>query len=61
MNNRLNFKMEKELQKKSSKNRDLLSMLVPEFVLARMEQGQRFMAEEKKEVTILFCDIVDFD
>ena len=36
-------------------------MLVPKFVQKRLENGETFMADDCGEVTLLFCDIYQFD
>ncbi len=36
-------------------------MLVPKFVQKRLENGETFMAEDTGFVTLLFCDIYQFD
>ena len=41
--------------------RDILGCLLPEFVRARVREGARYIAEEKGIVSIIFCDIYDFD
>ena len=48
-----------DLQNKS--RQDVLSILVPKFVKDYMNHGELKLNEEMKDVTILFCDIVDFD
>jgi phospholipid-translocating ATPase len=39
----------------------ILSFLLPAFVKKRVKDGARYIAEDQGTVTILFCDIVDFD
>lgn len=34
---------------------------MPDFVRERIRQGQRYIADEQGEVTIIFCDISEFD
>ena len=39
----------------------VLSILLPKFVRTRVKEGIRYIAEDQGEVTIVFCDICDFD
>ena len=39
----------------------ILSFLLPAFVKKRVRDGARYIAEDQGTVTIVFCDIVDFD
>jgi phospholipid-transporting ATPase len=39
----------------------IMSMMLPSFISARVKEGVRYIAEDQGEVTILFCDICDFD
>ena len=41
--------------------RDILGCLLPEFVRSRVREGARYIAEEKGVVSVVFCDIYDFD
>ena len=41
--------------------KSILSIMLPPFVRARVEQGVRYIADDQGEVTIIFCDICDFD
>lgn len=46
------------------KSREKLHMLMPEFVLERMntfEVSENFIADDAGEVTVIFCDICYFD
>jgi len=51
------YKKIKEFQKLKS----ILHILMPAFVCERIRQGQRFIADDQAEVSIIFCDIADFD
>jgi len=51
------YKKIKEFQKLKS----ILHILMPAFVRERIRQGQRFIADDQGEVSVLFCDIGDFD
>ncbi|CAG9315347.1 unnamed protein product [Blepharisma stoltei] len=39
----------------------ILSYLLPAFVRNRVKKGVRYIAEDQGTVTVLFCDIYDFD
>jgi|Transcript_35431 hypothetical protein len=39
----------------------ILSFLLPDFVKARVKDGTTYIAEDKGTVSIIFCDICDFD
>jgi class 3 adenylate cyclase len=44
-----------------NKSNQILSYLLPEFVKKRVNDGIRYIAEEKGVVSVVFCDICDFD
>jgi len=46
-----------------NKSNDILSILLPKFIKDKIDKlgGNRNLAEDQGEVTILFCDIMDFD
>lgn len=66
-----NFKIEKEKRTdflaKAKDNieisirQEILSILVPKFVKDQLNQGNRTMQQNQDMVTILFCDLCDFD
>lgn len=39
----------------------ILNMLLPKFVKNRVKSGCRYISENKGEVTIIFCDLADFE
>lgn len=43
------------------KMQTILSYLLPAFVRNRVKKGVRYIAEDQGTVTVLFCDIYDFD
>lgn len=43
------------------KTQRILGFLLPNFVKKRVKDGVRYIAEDQGTVTIVFCDIVDFD
>ena len=40
---------------------NILSLLLPDFVIKRVKNGIRYIAEDKGVVTVIFCDIYEFD
>jgi len=50
-----------QIEMESNKVHDIFSILVPKFVRSNMIHGNMEMAEEYPDVSILFCDIYDFD
>ena len=50
-----------QIELESNKVSDILSILIPSFVRHNMIQGHMEMEEEHKDVSILFCDIYNFD
>ena len=42
-------------------SQSILSIMLPQFVRNRVKLGERYIAMDQGEVTILFCDICDFD
>ena len=53
--------LNKKLEYKFQKGHDILGYLLPGFVKERVKQGIRYIADYQSSVTILFCDICDFD
>ena len=43
------------------RTQSILSLLLPSFVKNRVNEGARFIAEPQEQVTIMFCDICEFD
>jgi phospholipid-translocating ATPase len=43
------------------KSANILSYLLPDFVRKRVKDGVRYIAEDKGTVSVVFCDICDFD
>ena len=58
-------RMEHELiltaQAEIEKTQSILKLIFPEFVRARVKEGTRYIAENQGELTIIFCDICDFE
>lgn len=44
-----------------TQNDIILSFLLPDFVRKQVKDGIRYIAEDKDSVTVLFCEICDFD
>lgn len=67
----LNYKLEQQkrnefltevgIELESNKVKDILAILMPKFVRINMNQGKMELAEELDDVSILFCDIYNFD
>lgn len=58
---RTEHKLMHDIESEFQSNNNILSQLLPSFVRNRVRQGSRYIAEEHGEVSILFCDICDFD
>ena len=58
---RLEYKLIKMEEIDIEKSQRILSFLLPAFVKKRVKDGARYIVEDKGTVTVLFCDIVDFD
>ena len=55
------FLKQTKLKKEFKKSKNILNILLPNFVRERVRTGQRFIAEDQGVVTIIFIDFVDFD
>ncbi|CAG9333982.1 unnamed protein product [Blepharisma stoltei] len=58
---RMEFVFQRKLEFQFQKGQDILSNLLPNFVKDRVKEGVRYIAEKQNSVTVLFCDIYDFD
>ncbi|OMJ80922.1 hypothetical protein SteCoe_18733 [Stentor coeruleus] len=58
---RLDFILHKDIEYKYQKGHEILGNLLPGFVKDRVKQGVRYIADYQSSVTVLFCDICDFD
>ena len=54
-------KLAKIKESEIQKAQGILSFLLPSFVKKRVKDGKRYIAEDQGVVTVLFCDICDFD
>jgi phospholipid-translocating P-type ATPase (flippase) len=61
VNNRERFKLIEISQVEIQKAQSILSFLLPAFVKERVKDGARYIAEDQGTVTIVFCDIYDFE
>lgn len=55
------FMLTKKVRTEVLKAKDVLELLLPKFVLKRVKEGIRYIADDQGIVTILFCNICDFD
>lgn len=53
----INYRKQKEFQK----SKQILNILVPSIVRARIQEGQKNFSDAQGMVTIVFCDIEGFD
>jgi len=58
---RAEYALRKELESEHQRGQDVLSNLLPSFVKEKVKQGIRYLAEEQGIVTVMFCDIYNFD
>ena len=58
---RMQFKLIRLQEITYEKTQRILSFLLPSFVKKKVKDGVRYIAEDQGTVTVLFCDISDFD
>ena len=58
---RTQYVLQKKLEFQMQKGQEILGNLLPKFVKERVKQGVRYIAEDQGTVTVLFCDIYNFD
>ncbi|OMJ91440.1 hypothetical protein SteCoe_6020 [Stentor coeruleus] len=58
---RLEYRLIRMQEFSFEKSQRILSFLLPAFVKKRVKDGIRYIAEDQGTVTVIFCDIVDFD
>ncbi|OMJ78300.1 hypothetical protein SteCoe_21934 [Stentor coeruleus] len=58
---RIQDKLHNKAHRGVEKIQSILSIMLPPFVRNRVKEGVRYIADDQGEVTILFCDICDFD
>ena len=61
LKNRIEFLKYYKSKIELKKDNLIMANLIPEFVRAKMQRGERGAAYGKEEVTIVFCDIYNFD
>lgn len=55
------FKLLRQISAQYEKSQAIFGNLLPNFIKDKVKQGLRYIVEEKSLVTILFCDIYNFD
>ena len=55
------YKRDYQIKFLIEKTQSVLEILLPEFVIERVKAGVRYIAEDKGNVSILFCDICNFE
>ena len=60
-NRRNSFVYIKTTEIEVDKSATVLSYLLPDFVRHRVKDGMRYIAEDKGTVSVIFCDICDFE
>lgn len=60
-NKRLEFLLVQKVQVEIQKTKSVLNYLLPSFVRKRVKEGVRFISENQGIVTIIFCDIENFE
>ncbi|CAG9318895.1 unnamed protein product [Blepharisma stoltei] len=58
---RMEQKLLHDIEAEFESNTSILSQLLPSFIRNRVKEGTRYIAEDQGEVTVVFCDICDFD
>jgi len=58
---RREFKLLNLNMMETERYKDVFTYLLPAFVRNRVKEGDREIAEDQGIVSIIFCDIVDFD
>ena len=61
LNQREGFLSIQKSENQFKKSSQILSYLLPNFVKKRVNDGIRYIAEDKGVVSVIFCDICDFD
>ena len=61
LNKREEFLSIQKAENQFNKSNQILSYLLPNFVKNRVNDGIRYIAEDKGVVSVIFCDICDFD
>ena len=61
LNSRNQYVFIQNIEIRLEKVSNILSYLLPEFVKKRVKDGIRYIAEDKGTVSVIFCDIYNFD
>ena len=61
MHHRDVFVLTHQIKTQVENTQSVLEILLPEFVIARVKAGVRYIAEDRGKVTVIFCDICDFE
>lgn len=61
--NRMEYTVKSRTKREVEKSRNILSLLLPSFVIAQVKDREigKYIAEDQGNVTVIFCDIYDFD
>eukprot|EP00002_Diphylleia_rotans_P022157 TRINITY_DN433_c0_g1_i11.p1 TRINITY_DN433_c0_g1~~TRINITY_DN433_c0_g1_i11.p1 ORF type:complete len:882 (-),score=147.24 TRINITY_DN433_c0_g1_i11:1386-3962(-) len=57
---RKDFMLQLKLRREKSVTRDILENMLPSFIVNKIQDGVRVIANNEKSVSILFCEIQDF-
>ena len=60
-NRRTEFTLMKKAEIEVEKSSNILAYLLPQFVRKRVKDGVRYIAEDKGTVSVIFCDIHNFE
>ena len=55
------FILVSEVSNEMDKAGNVLELLLPHFVISRVKEGVRYISEDQGVVTVLFCNICDFE
>jgi class 3 adenylate cyclase len=61
LSTRADFAFLQKVEIEVEKAANILGYLLPEFVKKRVKEGVRYIAEDKGTVSVVFCDMCDFD
>ena len=61
--NRMEYTVKSRTKREVEKSRNILSLLLPSFVISQVKDREigKYIAEDQGDVTVIFCDIYDFD
>jgi class 3 adenylate cyclase len=61
MHHREVYVLTQQIKMQVENTQSVLEILLPEFVVARVKAGVRYIAEDRGKVTVIFCDICEFE